>query len=124
MTPSWAGVHAPRKPLRLWPGVVIVTLQWLGWLVIPRVLPEGAVYGVLGGLAAGPALLVWWLFFSRAPWFERSSAVLLMVVALAPTPRFLHESVARGNMGYQFFLYSIPILSLAFVVWAVASRGL
>jgi hypothetical protein len=124
MTPSQGAGPTLRKPLRLWPGVVIVALQWLGWLVIPRLVPEGAMYGVLGGLAAGPAVLVWWLFFSRAPWSERSSAVVLMIVAMAVTPRFLHESVARGNMGYQFFLYSIPVSSLAFVVWAVASRGL
>jgi outer membrane protein assembly factor BamB len=104
--------------------VVIVTLQWLGWFVIPRVVPEGAMYGVLGGLAAGVAIVVWWLFFSRAPWSDRASAVVSMIVAMAATPRLLHESVARGNMGFQFFLYSIPVLSLAFVVWAVASRRL
>jgi len=124
MPPSLSDGPKLRKPLRLWPGVVIVTLQWLGWLVVPRVVPDGAMYGVLGGLAAGPAIVVWWLFFSRAPWSERASAVVLMIVAMAGTPRLLHESVARGNMGYQFFLYSIPVLSLAFVVWAVASRRL
>jgi hypothetical protein len=104
--------------------VVIVTLQWLGWFVIPRVAPEGAMYGVLGGLAAGPAIVVWWLFFSRAPWSDRAIAVVSMIVAMAATPRLLHESVARGNMGFQFLLYSIPVLSLAFVVWAVATRRL
>jgi len=124
MTPSRDHGPTPRKPLRLWPGVVIVTLQWLGWFVIPRVVPEGAMYGVLGGLAAGVAIVVWWLFFSRAPWSDRASAVVSMIVAMAATPRLLHESVARGNMGFQFFLYSIPVLSLAFVVWAVASRRL
>jgi hypothetical protein len=104
--------------------VVIVTLQWLGWLVLPRVVPEGAMYGVLGGLAAGPAIVVWWLFFSRAPWPDRAIAVVSLIVAMAVTPLLLHESVARGNMGFQFFLYAIPVVSLAFVLWAVASRRL
>jgi outer membrane protein assembly factor BamB len=124
MTPPQAGPSTARRPLRLWPGVVIVILQWLGWLVVPVVAPEAALYGVMGGLACGPALVVWWLFFSRAAWSERLGAVALIVAALAATPLLLHESVARGNMGFQFLLYAIPILSLAFVVWAVASRRL
>jgi outer membrane protein assembly factor BamB len=82
------------------------------------------MYGVLGGAAAGPAIVVWWLFFSRAPWSERLGAVVLMAVALFATPRFLHVSVAEGNMGFQFFGFAIPVLSLAFVVWAVAARRL
>jgi hypothetical protein len=120
MAPS----HGDRAKLRLWPGVVIVALQWLGWFVIPRIVPEGAMYGVLGGLAAGPLVILWWLFFSRAPWSERWLALVLTIVAMAATPRLLHESVARGNMGFQFFLYAIPVLSLAFVIWAMASRPL
>jgi len=110
--------------IRLWPGVVIVILQWLGWFVVPVVVPEAAIYGVIGGLVGGPAIVVWWLFFSRAPWSERIGAVALMIAALAATPLLLHESVAQGNLGFQFLLYVIPVLSLAFVVWAVASRRL
>jgi outer membrane protein assembly factor BamB len=108
----------------MWPGVVIVILQWLGWLVVPVVAPEAAVYGVLGGLAGGPAIVVWWLVFSRAPWSERIGAVALMIAALAATPLLLHESVARGNLGFQFLLHVVPVLSLAFLVWAVGSRRL
>lgn len=111
-----------RKPLRLWPGVVIVALQWLIRFGVPLVAPEAAMYGMLGGLAGGLALVVWWLFFSRAPWSERLGAVALMIVALAATPLILHESIATGAMGMLFYLHAIPFLSLAFVVWAVATR--
>ena len=113
-----------QKPLRLWPGVVLVALQWLGWWAVPIVVPDATFYGILGGLLAGPVLLVWWAFFSRAPRFERWGAVALVIVAMAATPRLLHESVAKGNMGMQFFLWGIPVVSLAFVAWAVASRRL
>ena len=114
----------PAKPLRLWPGVALVVLQWVAWLGVPRLLPDAAMYGVLAGLAAGPAVLAWWAFASRAPRVERWGAAVLMILALAATRPLLHESVAEGNMGFQFYLYAIPVLSLAFVVWAVAARGL
>jgi len=47
-----------------------------------------------------------------------------MIVALAATPHILHESIATGMEGVTFPLFAIPVLSLAFVVWAVASRRL
>jgi len=40
------------------------------------------------------------------------------------TPRFLHESIAKGNMGMQFFGNAMPILGVAFVAWAVTTRRL
>ncbi len=114
-----------QKSLRLWPGVVIVVLQWLAWLS-PIVLPEpiGKYLRFFGGFVGGLVIVVWWAFFSRAHWSERLGAVVLMIVAMVATPRFLHESVARGNFGFQLFIYAIPVLSLALVVWAVASRRL
>jgi outer membrane protein assembly factor BamB len=113
-----------RKPLRLWPGVVAVALQWLLRFVVPMVVPEAAMIAVLGGLAGGLLVVVWWLFFSRAPWLERVGAIVLMVVALLATKRIVHESIANGMMGMMLPIFAIPILSLALVVWAVASRGL
>jgi outer membrane protein assembly factor BamB len=115
---------APQKPLRLWPGVVIVMLQWLVRFGVPRVVPEALEFGVLGGVLGGLAIVAWWAFFSRAPRFERWGAVVLMIVALGATSRILHQSIATGMMGMLFLIYAIPVLSLAFVVWAVASRRL
>jgi outer membrane protein assembly factor BamB len=70
------------------------------------------------------AVVVWWAFFSRAPWSERLGAIVLMIVALVATSRIIHVSIATGGMGMLFPIYAIPVLSLAFVVWAVASRRL
>ena len=47
-----------------------------------------------------------------------------MTVALVATSHFLHESIGTGMMRMVFFFYAIPVLSLAFVAWAVASRPL
>ena len=114
-----------QKQLRLWPGVVIVVLQWLARFVVPIFGTDATIYGILGGVfGGGLAILVWWAFFSRAPRSERLGAIVLMVVAMVATPLILHESVATGNFGFQFFIYAIPVLSLAFVFWAVAGRHL
>jgi outer membrane protein assembly factor BamB len=116
----------PNRPsqIRLWPGVVIVALQWLARFVVPVLVPAAAVFGIMAGVFGGLAVVGWWMFFSRAPRAERWGAVALMVASLAVTSRVLHESIATAGMGFLFYLYAIPVLSLAFVVWAVASRRL
>lgn len=114
----------PQKPLRLWPGVVAVVLQWLVRFVVPIVVPGAIGFGIIGGVVGGLAVLVWWLFFSRALWSERLGAVVLMVLVLSATSRIVHESIANGMMGMMLPIFAIPVLSLALVSWAVASRCL
>jgi len=113
-----------RPPLRLWPGVTIVVLQWLTWLAVPALWPELGLVGVAGVALGGLAVIVWWTFFSRAPWSERIGALLLIVVAVVATRPLLHESLATAGLGVLFFIYAIPALSLALVLWAVASERL
>ncbi len=114
----------PRKPLRLWPGVVAAALQWVGWLVVPVVTPQWAIFGMIGAFFLAVVIAVWWLFFSRAPWFERLGAIAVMVVAVAATSLVVHPSISNGFMGRMLYIYAVPVLSLALVVWAAASRGL
>jgi outer membrane protein assembly factor BamB len=124
MTIAQTNEPTSRKPLRLWPGVVAVVLQWLPWLVLPVFFPRAVVYAVLAGVLGGLAVLVWWLFFSRAPWLERVGAIALMAIAVFATKRLVHPSIANGMMGMMLPIYSIPVLSLALVAWAAASRRL
>ncbi|HYO16518.1 MAG TPA: PQQ-binding-like beta-propeller repeat protein [Thermoanaerobaculia bacterium] len=124
-----AQTNAPtlKKPLRLWPGVVLVILQWLVRLVVPVVEPEAAGLVIFVDLGIWLAVIVWWVFFSRAPWSERLGAVVLMIAAVFATlriPGVLHESIAKGAMGFLFIVLVVPVLSLALVAWAVASRRL
>jgi outer membrane protein assembly factor BamB len=114
----------PPQPLRLWPGVVIVALQWLARFVVPLVVPEATPVGVMAGLAGGLAVIVWWVFFSRAPWSERLGALAVMLVALLATSRLVHPSVAGGMMGFMLPVYALPVLSFSLVAWAAASRNL
>jgi outer membrane protein assembly factor BamB len=113
-----------RKPLRLWPGVVAAVLLCLARFVIPIVEPDAIFFGGIGGMVCALAIVVWWLFFSRAPWSERVGAMVLMVVALFATSRIIHVSIRTGMMGLMLPVYAIPVLSLALVAWAVASRRL
>jgi len=124
MTIAQIGEPTRRKPLRLWPGVALAALQCLAWFILPIVLPDYGVYGVMGAVLGGLAIAVWWALFSRAPRSERWGAIVLMIAALYGTSRIIHESIETGMMGLMFFIYAIPVLSFAFVVWAVASRRL
>ncbi len=45
MTTAQTDQPATQKPLRLWPGVLAVVLQWLARFVLPVVIPEAALYG-------------------------------------------------------------------------------
>lgn len=113
-----------RKPLRLWPGVAAAVLLVLGRFVVPILIPEAMLYGLLAGLVGLLAIVVWWIFFSRAPWVERLGAIALIIVAVIATSRIIHISLSNGSMGYLFYVLVVPILWVALVVWAVASRGL
>ena len=66
----------PRKPLRLWPGVVAAVLIVLLRFVVPLFVPDAAVIGVMGALAGSMIILLWWVFFSRANWSERVGAIV------------------------------------------------
>ena len=112
-------------PLRLWPGVVIVILQWLLRFVVPIVAPGALFYAVIGGIfGGGLAILVWWVFFSRAAWSERLGAIVLMIFGLWATKSFVHVSLATGAQGILLYVLAIPGLCLALVAWAVATRSL
>ena len=113
-----------RKPLRLWPGAIVVAVQWLLRFILPFFVPEAFPIGVIGGILCGLLVVVWWLFFSRAPWSERLGALALIIVAMAATSRLIDVSIATGMMGMAFPIFAIPLLCLALVVWAAATERL
>ena len=116
------GERDPQKLLRVWPGVVAVVLQWVFRFGVKELFPgiQGFGYAVLGSLAFFLVIIAWWTFFSRARWRERLGAVALIAIAVFATWFLKHES-----MWLQWlFAYAVPVLSLAFVTWAVATRRL
>jgi outer membrane protein assembly factor BamB len=110
------------KPLRLWPGVVGIVLLWLARFGVKIVIPgiQGFALGVQAALVCAAAIVLWWVFFSRAVWVERLGAIALMAAGLGAAWVLRHES-----MGPAWLVgWAVPNLFLAFVVWAVATRHL
>jgi outer membrane protein assembly factor BamB len=104
--------------------VVIAILMLLLRFVVPLVIPGALYVAVLSGPVGGLAVVLWWLLFSRARWFERLGAVALMLLALFATKRIVDVSIATGAMGSLFPFLAIPTLGVALVVWAVATHRL
>jgi outer membrane protein assembly factor BamB len=113
-----------QMPLRLIPGIVIAILLVLIRYFTPAFSQNDTitVSSIFGGLICSVAILVWWVFFSRAPLIERLVAPVLMIVALLVTPKFLHVSIATAMMGMMFYFFAIPVIGLAIVAWAVATK--
>ena len=125
--------HVDERPNRLPGSRSGCGPAWSPWrcivllgFVVPAVVPEVQHRRRSGRFARrGWSILVWWLFFSRAPWSERLGALVLMVVALLATSRLVHVSIAdRADGDAVALLCALPVLSLALVAWAVASRRL
>ena len=70
------------------------------------------------------AIILWWLFFSRAPWLERVGALVLMAVAVAAIRPFIHASIAGGAQGGLQYILSMLPMSLLLVAWAAGTRHL
>jgi outer membrane protein assembly factor BamB len=96
----------------------------LARFVLPAVVSDSLMYSVLGGFIAALLVPLWWLFFSRAAWVERLGAIALMVLAVFGARRIVDVSIATGAMGFLMYFLVLPILSIAFVAWAVATRNL
>ena len=122
MTNAQADAPTPRKPLRLWPGVIAVVLLLVARFGVKAVIPGfgGFALGMQWSIGAAAAVLLWWLFLSRARWFERLGAIALMCAALFGTWQLRHPS-----MGPLWLVgYAVPSLCFAFVAGAAASRRL
>jgi outer membrane protein assembly factor BamB len=113
---------AAGKPLRLWPGAALAVVVVAGIApFMTQVLGFEAMFVAMGGALL---ILLWWLLFSRARWYERVGAVVLIAVADVAQKYAVHPSIAGGGMGYFSYMLQIPTLCVALVGWAWISRRL
>ncbi len=125
MSITQTGEPTLRKPLRLWPGVAIAIVQLLIMFGGPIVAPDAELpVGMIGGIVGALATVVWWLLFSRARWFERVGAVLLMILAVIVMRQVAHVSIVGAGQGMLVYILPVPYLTLALVAWAVAANQL
>ena len=110
--------------IRLMPGVIIMVLLILIRFIIPMIFPDTIMVGLMGGIFICLAIIIWWVFFSRAPGIERWGGFVLMVISLVGVSYISHPSLAKGGMGMLFYIYALPVMSIAFVLWAILSRNL
>jgi outer membrane protein assembly factor BamB len=113
------------------PGVVAAVLLVLIRGVFPVVAPgaeffdtDAGLIGLMGGMICALAIMLWWLFFSRATWSERLGAFVVAVGVMVAVRSIAHPSIQNGMMGMLFFIYTIPIMTVALVVWASMTRSL
>jgi hypothetical protein len=101
--------------------VALAVLLVLLRFCLPVVSPPMFLQGVLGALVCTLLIVLWWLFFSRAPWSARVGAIVLIPVSVWMTSLLAHPSIAAG-MGFVLPAYIAPLLGLALVAGAAASR--
>ncbi len=116
-------MHPGAKQLRLWPGIAAVVLQWLLRFGLPSLNADWMIAGMAAEVAGAAAILVWWLFFSRASWLERIGVPVLLAAVVPALRPLLDKSLQRAGMGMLFYIYAIPVMCMALVVWAVATRA-
>jgi len=106
--------------LRTWPGTAAAALIAVGF-ILPIVMPDAAIVGMAGVMIGALAILLWWLFFSRARWSERLGGIALLVAAWFAMRPFLDPSIIGGAQGALPVL-AVPVLAAALAVWAWATR--
>jgi outer membrane protein assembly factor BamB len=122
MTIARSSERSSRKPLRLWPGVVAVVVLLLARFGVKAIVPgfAGFARGMMWMFGAAAIVLFWWALFSRARWFDRVGAIVLMVAGLGVAWFLRHES-----MGPLWIVgYAVPFLCVAFVAGLTATRRL
>jgi outer membrane protein assembly factor BamB len=115
---------ATPTPLRLWPGILAAALLLAVRFLLPFGWPDLTVVGVLGSVVCSVAIMVWWTFFSRATRIERWGGLTLTIVALFATSTLAHMSMSTGAMGMLVPILGLPLVAVAIVVGAQASRRL
>ena len=118
MTAPQAVPASERRPLRLWPALVILALHWLVLLVPPALgVPE--VSPILVSMTAAGLVLLWWLFASRAAWTEKLLVVAVAAAGVAIVSPFVHPSIATGAMNRLTLFLAPPFVAHALVAGAL-----
>ena len=115
--------RAPHKPLRLWPGMLAAAVQFVG-ILVAIVYPPAADLGLLACAVGALVIILWWLFFSRARWFERLGVIALLAAVIFAARPLMDKSILGAGMGVMFPAMSVMLMCLTFVIAVIVSRSL
>ena len=122
---KWPKFPNLRKAPRLWPGLVLVLLYWLGWTAVTPLKETLGVNGFLqfmyyfwAPMIMALLMLVWALFFSRLAWLDR-----LWLVGCVAAGGIAAIFLVDRSMQFGLVLYGLPVAMTAAVVWLVVVRG-
>ncbi|MEM1181591.1 MAG: PQQ-binding-like beta-propeller repeat protein [Acidobacteriota bacterium] len=111
-----------HTPLRTWPALVIVALQWMAafgiGLFFPATMAQG--FGMMGGPSLGTlALFAWWLFGSRATRREKIAGLLGFLAIFVATAALAHPS----TVPIVLVVYGICAMCLGFALAATVAKA-
>lgn len=109
-----------ERRLRLWPGVVVVVLQWLvivagDWFSTDPMTQFFA--RMWAPLVGAGAVVLWWLIAARARWLDR----LLIPLACAALGAVAFFSYHPSFGVFGLILYAIPVVTTVWVVWLLVT---
>jgi hypothetical protein len=96
----------------------------IGGYVMPVVAPHYAGLSFIVSAVLALVVILWWLLFSRARWYERIGAIVLIAAAAFAEKYVVHPSISGGGMGNMAYILVVPTLTVALVAWALVSRRL
>jgi len=115
--------YAASRPLRLWPGVLIVALQWI-FVIVPGWFAPATMFQFLSAMYAPLVATVlfagWWLFASRASRLDRLLALAACVAAGGVAMAAADKSITMLNL----IFHMIPAVLTGWIAWLVVSGRL
>jgi outer membrane protein assembly factor BamB len=105
------------RPLRVWIPLILLPLMWL-MRFVPDLIPNGPSYtwaiAAFGPFLIGLVVMLWWVVFSRAQWFERILGVVGVVCFLA-----LEGILCHNSMHMLIPVMTIPTTIAAFAIGCI-----
>lgn len=106
------------RPLRIWIPILLLPLMVL-MRFIPDLVSNGPsmiwMASAFGPFLIGLLILLWWMFASRARWFERILGMLGIIVALGIEQAVCHESMRQTLL----IVMTIPMTIGAFALGTI-----
>src|SRR5579871_1561259 len=120
-SPSSAAPPGPATPRpRLWPGVLIIVLEWLA-ITVPGWVAPGTFFQFMGmfwsPMIGAAAIALWWLFLSRLSWREQLPVLLAAAMGGVIAWGLYHPSVGA----FGLIMYALPTVATVWVLWMLAT---